>query len=595
MHRRIIIPLLAAVLLLAAALAPSTAAAIPPRFHCFPETSQCIGGPFLDYWDANGGLAVFGIPLDPERPEQGSEGTFGTQWFERERFEFHPENKTPYAILLGRLGDEQLRRQGRDWQTFPKGQPQAGCQFFDTTGHTVCEPFLSYWRNHGLEFDGRRGTAFNESLALFGYPLSEPAMETNSSGFTVQTQWFERARFEYVPTNPDPYKVLLGRLGAEAFDPSGGVLQYHQVQAPGWPHPLEVPNGFTIDEAAAGIPSPRFMALDPLNGSLVYGSSITNQVVRLIDTNGDGRYDQTQIVASGLPAVHSVAFVSVGGTSGVPMLYAAAEDRLVRLSNFDASGKAQQVDKLLDLPTGATDLYGHRTRTIAPGPDGKLYISVGSSCDVCVEDTPQRAAILRTNLDGSGIEVYASGLRNTVGFDWQPGSNLMWGADMGRNNLGQDKVSDELNVIVQGVNYGWPYCYDDRQPNPEFNEPTKCEGTRSPVLKFPPHWAPLGFVFYNRPGFPPSYLGDALVAFHGTARDQVQTLGGFVVSRVRFRSNQNSDAQPVAIEDLVRGWNANGDIWGRPAGLLVLPDGSVLISDDVGGRIFRLRYVGVGG
>jgi glucose/arabinose dehydrogenase len=401
----------------------------------------------------------------------------------------------------------------------------------------------------------------------------------------VLTQWFERARFEYVPSNPDPYKVLLGRLGAEAYDASAGTpLQYHQVQAPGWPHPLEVPNGFTIDEVASGIPSPSFMALDPLNGSLVYGSSTTSQVVRLIDTNGDGRYDQTQIVAGGLAAVHSVAFVSVGGTGGYPTLYAAAEDRVVVLSDFDANGTAQRVDKLLDLPTGATDLYGHRTRTIAQGPDGKLYISVGSSCDVCVEDTPLRAAILRANVDGSGVEVFAAGLRNTVGFDWRPGSNALWGADMGRNNLGQDKVSDELDVIEQGKNYGWPYCYDDALPNPEYNDPAKCAGTGTPALKFPPHWAPLGFVFYQQPGFPPSYQGDALVAFHGTAKDQVQTLGGYLVARVRFHNGR-----PVAIEDLVRGWNANGDTWGRPAGLLVLPDGSVLISDDAGGRIILLN------
>jgi glucose/arabinose dehydrogenase len=578
--------------LLISALAPSAAAAQGAR--CFPETGECVGGRFLQFWNGNGGLPVFGFPLAEQRRELGAEGEFVTQWFERERFELHPENSAPYDVLLGRLGDELLRRQGRDWTTFPKGQPTAGCQFFEATGHTVCEPFLSYWRGHGLEFDGRRGTSFDESLALFGYPLSEPAMETNSSGFTVLSQWFERARFEYVPDNPDPYKVLLGRLGAEAYDPSAGngQTQYHQVQAPGWPHPLEVPNGFTIEEVASGIPSPRFMAIDPLNGSLVYGSSTTSQVVRLIDTNGDGRYDQTQIVAGGLAAVHSVAFVSMGGTGGVPALLAAAEDRLVRLGNFDASGTARQVDKLLDLPSGAKDLYGHRTRTIARGPDGKLYISVGSSCDVCVEDTPLRAAILRANLDGSGAEVFASGLRNTIGFDWRPSADgvtppVLWGADMGRNNLGQDRVADELNLLEQGNNYGWPYCYDDGVPNPEFNDPARCAGTTPPAFKFPPHWAPLGFVFYTGPNAPPSYRGDALVAFHGTARDQVQTLGGYMVARVRFQNGK-----PVAIEDLVRGWNADGDTWGRPAGLLVQPDGSVLISDDAGGRIYRLRYTG---
>jgi len=565
--------------LLLVALAPAAVAA--PGDRCFPETGECLAGRFREYWDGNGGLSVFGFPVAEQRMEQGNEGAFTTQWFERERFEAHAENRAPYDVLLGRLGDELLRRQGRDWSTFPKGQPQAGCQFFDVTGHSVCEPFLSYWRTHGLEFDGRTGKSYAESLALFGLPLSEPAMETNSSGFTVLTQWFERARFEYLPANPDPYKVLLGRLGAEAFDPTGGApVQYHQVQAPGWPHPLEVPAGFAIDEVAVGLKSPRFMALDPTDGSLVYGSSTTSEVVRLRDLNGDGRYDQAQMVAGGLAAVHSVAFIN-------GQLYAAAEDRLVRLSNFNANGTAQQVDKIIALPSGAKDLYGHRTRTIALGPDGKLYISVGSSCDVCVEDTPLRAAILRMNVDGSGLEVFASGLRNTVGFDWKPFSNELWGADMGRNNLGQDRVHDELNRLEQGKNYGWPYCYDDRVPNPEFNDPGRCANISAPALNFPPHWAPLGFVYYNKASFPPNYQGDALVAFHGTARDQVQTLGGYLVARVRFKNGQ-----PVGMEDLVRGWNANGDVWGRPAGLLILPDGSVLISDDNNGRIFRLRYVG---
>jgi glucose/arabinose dehydrogenase len=578
--RRRTITLLLGLLLISGALAPAAIAAPPPS-RCFPETNECVNGRFLQFWEGNGGLPVFGLPLAEQALEQGTEGAFETQWFERERFEAHPENQPPYDVLLGRLGDEMLRRHGRDWQTFPKGARQPGCQFFEATGHTVCEPFLSYWRGHGLEFDGRRGTSYDESLALFGLPLSEPASETNSSGFTVLTQWFERARFEYVPENPDPYKVLLGRLGAEVYDPSGGATRYRQVQQPGWPHPLEVPAGFTIDEVAAGLTSPRFMALDPADGSLVYGSHTTSQVVRLRDTNGDGRYDQTQVVGAGLAAVHSVAFV--GG-----QLYAAAEDRLVRLSNFDASGMARQLDTLATLPGGATDLYGHRTRTVALGPDGKLYVSVGSSCDVCLEDTPLRAAIVRMNPGGGGLEVFASGLRNTVGFDWRPGTQELWGADMGRNNLGQNVVSDELNRIEPGRNYGWPFCYDDNVPNPEFGDPAKCASATPPILKFPPHWAPLGFLFYKAAGFPASYQGDALVAFHGTARDQVQQLGGYLVSRVRFRAGQ-----PVGMEDLVRGWNANGDVWGRPAGLLAMPDGSLLISDDLNGRIFRLRYVGM--
>lgn len=565
------------------------ASAVPTE-RCFSETGACVGGRFLDYWTGNGGLPVFGLPQAEQQVARSPEGAFPTQWFERERFEAHTENRAPYDLLLGRLGDQLLRQQGRDWNTFPKRQPQPGCQYFGETQHSICAPFLSYWRGHGLEFDGQRGASAAESLALFGLPLSEPASERNSSGDVVLTQWFERARFELHPQNPAPYTVLLGRLGAELYDPSAGngPTQYHAVQQPGWPHPLEVPQGFTIEEAAAGLSGPRFMAVDPTNGSLVYGSATTGQVMRLTDTNGGRRYDQQQVIAAGLAAVHSVAFASVGGTGAPPVLFAAAEDRLVRLANFDANGKAQSVDTVVTLPGGAKDLYGHRTRTVAQGPDGKLYISVGSSCDVCVEDTPLRAAILRMNPDGSGLEVYAAGLRNTVGFAWRPYSDELWGADMGRNNQGANRVGDELNRIEQGKNYGWPYCYDNNQPNPEFNDPARCAASVAPLLALPPHWAPLGLMFYTGLNFPAGYQNDALIAYHGTAKDQVgNQLAGYNVHRIRFKNGL-----PIGAEDLVRGWNANGDLWGRPTGLLQLADGSVLISDDAGGRIYRLRFVG---
>jgi hypothetical protein len=139
------------------------------------------------------------------------------QWFERNRLELHPENARPYDVLLGRLGDALLKRQNRDWTTFPKTQPQPGCRYFPETGHNVCGEILAAWHANGLEFDGRRGKSEGENLALFGLPLSEPAMETNSSGDTVQTQWFERARFEIHPENQPPFNVLLGLLGNETL------------------------------------------------------------------------------------------------------------------------------------------------------------------------------------------------------------------------------------------------------------------------------------------------------------------------------------------------------------------------------------------
>lgn len=567
--------------------APPTHAA--PVGQLFPETGYAVEGRFLTYWRGNGGLPVFGLPVGEERSEAGVEGRFVSQWFERERFEHHQENAAPYDVLLGRLGDEALRRSGRDWRQLPAGAPQPGCRFFEQTRHTLCQPFLGYWQRHGLEFDRRAGTSEAESLALFGYPLSEPQPETNSSGFTVLTQWFERARLEYLPQNPDPYKVLLGRLGVEIFAPGRSnpdpqvnePPRYIQIQRPGWPTALEVPAGFTIDEVASGLNRPRFMARDG-DGSIVYGSDGASEVVRLRDSDGDGRYETRQVIAGGLPFVHSVAFVN-------GELYAAAEDRVVRLSGFGPDGAASSVTTVVGgFPSGAKGLYNHRTRTLVVGPDGALYISVGSSCDVCIEASPLSAAVLRANADGSGLTVFASGLRNTVGMAFKPDSGQLWGMDMGRNNIGPGLPPEELNLIQQGKSYGWPSCYGDRQPNPEYNDAARCAATEAPRYSFPAHWAPLGMTFYDAAGFPATYQGDALVAFHGSASDQTGgSRVGYSVVRVRFKNGQ-----PVAHEDLLRGFVIGGDAWGRPAGLLTLPDGSLLVSDDFGGRIFRIRYVG---
>jgi hypothetical protein len=166
------------------------------------------------FWERNGGLPVFGFPTTDQHEELVEGKPFQVQWFERNRLELHPENPPPYDVLLGRLGVDRLQQQARDWFTFPKADPSAP-HYFAQTGHAIAPQFWGYWSSHGLEFDRHRGTSFAESQALFGMPLSEPAMETNSSGATVLTQWFERTRFELHPENAPPYDVLLGLLGNE--------------------------------------------------------------------------------------------------------------------------------------------------------------------------------------------------------------------------------------------------------------------------------------------------------------------------------------------------------------------------------------------
>ncbi|MDP9312423.1 MAG: cupredoxin family copper-binding protein [Chloroflexota bacterium] len=228
---------------------------LPLRFvqaqaeRCFPETAKCISGRFGQYWEQNGALPVFGFPISAAANERNRDTnqTYLTQWFERNRFEQHPENQAPYDVLLGRLGDDRLRQQGRNWQAEPReGGPQNGCLWFEQTGHNVCNQagnlgFRSYWERNGLR--DPRLDRYGQSLALFGLPLTEPKMETNTSGDTVLTQWFERARFEWHPDKPDRFKVLLGLLGNEVRTPAPSMVNVEIAQFTYQPTTVQVVAG----------------------------------------------------------------------------------------------------------------------------------------------------------------------------------------------------------------------------------------------------------------------------------------------------------------------------------------------------------------
>ena len=177
-----------------------------------------MSGRIREFWEQNGGLAVFGFPTGPQQQVTIEGKQLVAQQFERNRLELHPENARPYDVLLGRLGADRLAQQGRDPFTFAKSQPQAGCRYFAETQHNVCADILNAWRASGLEFDGKAGKSEAENLALFGLPLSDPTTETLSDGKQYTVQWFERARFELHPENQPPYNVLLGLLGNEVRD-----------------------------------------------------------------------------------------------------------------------------------------------------------------------------------------------------------------------------------------------------------------------------------------------------------------------------------------------------------------------------------------
>ena len=244
---RRLVSLAAALMLLILSGAGVLAQPAEPNPDCqyFSETGHNLCAPFQSYWSGNGGLPVFGFPVTEAEDELNLDlnQEFLTQYFERERMEHHSANAgTPYEILLGRLGNEVLLQMGRDWTTFPKGDPNAD-HYFPETGHAIAPEFWSYWSSHGLDL-GDEGTSFSESLALFGFPISEPAVETNSSGDTVLTQWFERARFEHHPSNPPEYQVLLGLLGNETLAlRDGPPPMVGEVIASG----LNSPRGIDVD------------------------------------------------------------------------------------------------------------------------------------------------------------------------------------------------------------------------------------------------------------------------------------------------------------------------------------------------------------
>ncbi|MDW8234085.1 MAG: hypothetical protein RMJ54_14990 [Roseiflexaceae bacterium] len=191
--------------------------------RCFPETGFCIAGRIREFWERNGGLAVFGLPTSPQQEERIEGKTIQLQWFERNRLELHPENPRPYDVLLGRLGADRLAQMDVDWRQFPRSEPKRGCRYFPETGHNVCGAFLAAWRASGLELDGRRGKSEVENLALFGLPLSDERIEV-IAGNSYTVQWFERARFEFHPENRPPYNVLFGLLGNEVRSPLRDVF-----------------------------------------------------------------------------------------------------------------------------------------------------------------------------------------------------------------------------------------------------------------------------------------------------------------------------------------------------------------------------------
>ena len=335
---------------------------------------------------------------------------------------------------------------------------------------------------------------------------------------------------------------------------------------------LEAPTGLEVDYYARNLGGVRFMVLGP-DGAVYASRPGAGQIVRVADSNGDGVAESATTVLSGLNQPHGMAFFRGA-------FYVAETDKLTRFA-LGADGRPTGTGTVITTYPGNS---GHSTRTVIVGPDSMLYVSVGSRCNICEGDTPQRAAVLQVNPATGATRPYSIGLRNAVGLAVNPSTQKIWVTTHERDNLGDDIPPEEIDILQDGGDFGWPYCWGNRQPNPEYKVPGRCSVTIPPALMMQAHSAPLGITFLDKATqLRPEYRGDALVVFHGSWNRTVPT--GAKVVRVRI-----TDGRPVSYEDFVRGWqDANGHRWGRPADVLVMADGSVLISDDTGNNIYRVH------
>ena len=338
---------------------------------------------------------------------------------------------------------------------------------------------------------------------------------------------------------------------------------------------LTLPPGFTIAEYAK-VDGVRFMVVAP-DGAVYASRPEAGEVVRLVDADRSGTAESQTVAVSGLNRPHGLAFH--GG-----YLYIANTDGVVRVRLGPSGAASGPPERVNSYSSGG----GHWSRSIVFGPDSGMYVAIGSTCNMCVEKTPDRAAVMRYDEKGGNGRVFSSGLRNAVGIAVNPVTKQIWVTQNERDNIEpdhEDLPPDEINILQDGGDYGWPYCYGNRIPSPdkEYHDPARCARTVPPALEIQAHSAPLGITFLDRATtFPAAWRGDAMVALHGSWNRSAPT--GAKLVRIRIR-----DGKPVSYEDFITGWQGpNGRRWGRPVDVVVHTDGSLLISDDAAGAIYRV-------
>ncbi len=340
---------------------------------------------------------------------------------------------------------------------------------------------------------------------------------------------------------------------------------------------IHLPPGFSISLFSGDVPGARSLSLSP--GGVLYVGTQEGKVYALVDRNRDGKADKVYTVASGLDTPNGVAFKDGA-------LYIGLVSQMLRLDAIEAH--LEHPPKPVPVgPAFPTD-RGHGWKFIRFGPDGQLYVPVGAPCNICEIKDPY-ATINRMRVDGNSRQIFARGIRNTVGFDWQPGTGVLWFTDNGRDWLGDDLPPDELNRAPQaGLHFGYPFCHGGDLADPKYGAGHPCSQYTPPAIKLGPHVAALGMRFYTGAMFPPEYKNQIFIAEHGSWNRSTPI--GYRVSLVKVEGDRAVSYQPFA-----EGWLGGGRNWGRPVDVEVAPDGALLVSDDKAGAIYRIAYTGTGG
>ena len=336
---------------------------------------------------------------------------------------------------------------------------------------------------------------------------------------------------------------------------------------------INLPAGFSITYFAKNVPGARSLSLGKDN-TVYVGTRNQGVVYALVDNNHDYQADEVITLAKKLNSPNGVAYHN-------GELYVAENTQIIKFANIDTTLRNNPSYQVISSVYPNQSLHGWKF--IAIGPDNKLYVPVGAPCNICRPSTNLSQTMTRMNLDGSNLEVFARGIRNSVGFDWDKRTNNLWFTDNGQDDLGDNLPPDELNYAPTALlNFGFPYCYGNNIPDPDFSG-QNCTGYTPPAIELGPHVAALGMRFYTGTKFPSEYQNKIFIAEHGSSSRSVPL--GYRISMVTVENNQASNYQVFA-----DGWLQGTQVKGRPVDVLVMDDGSLLVSDDYVGAVYRIDY-----